>query len=228
MAQRSSCADCHFANPGSPGHLFEWDHSPHGRNNVGCEQCHGGDGTTFESFPAHREILNSRNPASPVNRRNLPHTCGFCHTGQFVAFQKSRHYGLLQGDNDDAPTCSTCHGDVAAHLLSPNALAVRCQKCHREGEPGSHPEFPAQGKTLLETIREVRALLNEAKPLIHRVKDTERQARLEEAYRQAEVPLIEAVRSGHSFVFDALEERREVAHQRAEALLERLANPPEP
>jgi hypothetical protein len=80
----------------------------------------------------------------------------------------------------------------------------------------------------LESIREVRGLLEESDSLIRRVNDRERRARLEEEYRQAEVPLIEAVQSGHSFVFDMLEERREVARQRAETLLERLANPPTP
>jgi hypothetical protein len=225
QAQRSSCADCHFSNPDAPGHLYEWDRSPHGRNDVGCEKCHGGDGTTFESFPAHQEILNSRNPASPVNERNLPATCGVCHTGQFVAFQRSRHYALLQQGNTDGPTCTTCHSEVAAFLLSPSALQSRCANCHSQDGPGGHPEFPGRARALLESIREVRELLNQAQPLIRRVQDPARRASLEADYRQAEVPLIEAIQSGHSFVFDMLEDRREVARQRAEALLERLANP---
>ena len=67
-AQRSRCADCHFATPpDSAGshlgewnrtkHLEDWEMSPHGRNDVGCESCHGGDPATFESFLAHRGIL---------------------------------------------------------------------------------------------------------------------------------------------------------------------------
>ena len=69
---QNRCADCHFANPTAPArdHLQAWDRSAHSRNNIGCEKCHGGDATTFESFQAHRGILNSANPASPVNRRN--------------------------------------------------------------------------------------------------------------------------------------------------------------
>ena len=53
---RSRCADCHFANStaASRWHLSEWDHSAHGRADVGCEGCHGGDPSTFESFLAHR------------------------------------------------------------------------------------------------------------------------------------------------------------------------------
>lgn len=55
---RSNCADCHVANvytaPAS-NHLDEWSRSPHGRNSVGCERCHGGDPGTFERLQAHRD-----------------------------------------------------------------------------------------------------------------------------------------------------------------------------
>jgi hypothetical protein len=97
-AQQSRCADCHFSRPDAPApdHYSDWDRSAHGRNNVGCEKCHGGDATTFEPFVAHGGILNSVNPASPVNRRNLSATCGTCHVGPFVGFQKSQHFALLE------------------------------------------------------------------------------------------------------------------------------------
>ena len=93
-SQQSRCADCHFSRPDAPApdHLSDWDRSAHSSNNVGCEKCHGGDATTFEPFLAHRGILNSTNPASPVNRRNLSATCGTCHAGPFVAFQNSQHF----------------------------------------------------------------------------------------------------------------------------------------
>jgi hypothetical protein len=227
-AQPSRCADCHFANPDAPGawHLADWDHSAHARNGVGCEKCHGGDATTFESFQAHQGILSFRNPASPVHRMNLPRTCGQCHHGAFVAFQKSRHYELLRSGNEDGPTCSTCHGEVGARLLSPRGLEGRCAKCHGPGKENARSDYPPQGKIMLESVESVRALLQEARPIIRRMKDEARRQSFEEAYRQAEVPLIEAVQSGHSFVFDQLEERLAVSRQRAESLLELLVNPP--
>jgi hypothetical protein len=225
FSQQSSCTTCHFSTEDSPGHLFVWDRSPHERNNVGCERCHGGDATSFDLLPAHQGILNRRNPASPINRRNLPNTCGSCHLGPYLAFQSSEHFALLQEGNLDAPVCTTCHSEVAARMLSPDRLEARCKSCHSEGEAGSHPEFPLQARSLLESVREIRALLDEAEPLIRRVKDRERRQRLEEQYQQAEVPLTQAVQSGHSFVFEAIVERREVARRRAEALLEELANP---
>lgn len=227
-AQQSDCADCHFSNPTAPGHLYEWDSSPHGQNKVGCEKCHGGDANTMDSFQAHREILDSGNPASPVNRQNIPKTCGLCHTGPFVAFQSSAHYGLLRDGNRDVPVCTTCHSDVAGQLLSPRALEARCQQCHKTGGVGGHPEFPAQARNLLEQIHEVRDLLKQAQPAIDRVRDKGTRDRLQEEYRQAEVPLIEAVNLGHSFTFASSQERREVARRRTEALMKELDIPAGP
>jgi hypothetical protein len=61
--------------------------------------------------------------------------------------------------------------------------------------------------------------------LVNRVSDKPRRAQLDDAYQQAEVPLIQAVQSGHAFVYDDLKERLSVARQRIEALLGQLANP---
>lgn len=227
-AQDSRCADCHFANPQAdpaPEHLVDWERSAHGRERVGCESCHGGDASTFESFLAHQGILASRNPSSPVHRTNLPRTCGKCHTGPFVAFQRSRHFELLGEGEGEGPTCSTCHGSVAAELLSPRRLEQQCQSCH-----GPEAEFPQpgaglQGRVLLEEAGNVRALLRQASSLIDRVDDEARRRELEEAYEQAQVPLTEAVQSAHAFVFDQMRERLDTARQRAALLLNELANP---
>ena len=81
---RSRCADCHFANPytePAQQHLHRWSLSPHQRADVGCDSCHGGNPDTFESLQAHRGVLSSFNPSSPVHRTQLPVTCGSCHMG---------------------------------------------------------------------------------------------------------------------------------------------------
>jgi hypothetical protein len=61
--------------------------------------------------------------------------------------------------------------------------------------------------------------------LIGRVNDPTRRAQLDEAYQQAEVPLIQAVQAGHQFAYDALRERLADARRRIEALFGELANP---
>jgi hypothetical protein len=224
---QSRCADCHFANPGSVSaiHLSEWDLSGHGRKNVGCERCHGGDPRSFEPFVAHQDILARTSPASPVHPTNLPKTCGTCHTGPLVAFQRSKHYELLRAGNKNGPTCTTCHGEAAGNRLSPKALEGQCATCHGAGKIAPHPEFPARARLADEGLREARALLKDARHAIARVKDTARRASLEQAAQQAEVPIIEATQAGHAFVYDQLDERLTTARARLAALFERLANP---
>jgi hypothetical protein len=226
-AQSGSCVDCHFADPAAPEreHLGDWERSAHGRAGVGCEKCHGGDAASYDAALAHRGIRHSGNAASRVHRRSLPATCGTCHPGPFVHFQKSRHYALLRSGDNRVPTCATCHGAVASALPSPKILEAECQRCH--GPKATAPRVDRAGSTrvLIEGVNESRRMLMTARPLIDRVNDPARQAQLREAYDQAEIPLIEAGRSVHEFVFDNLVERLATARRRLDALLAALANP---
>jgi hypothetical protein len=223
---QSRCADCHFANPTAPrrDHLEEWDRSPHGRNNIGCEKCHGGNDRVFDKLPAHVGIIPAVDRFSPVNRRNLPTTCGRCHVGPFVAFQESTHYKLLQAGNENGPTCSTCHGDADGRLLSPKELASRCDACH-----GPKGVAPREGRSLearrqYEGVKVVREELKLVQSLIKRVTDKPRRAALTEAYDQAQVPVTRALNAGHKFVYDELRDYLATAQERVEALLTKLAN----
>jgi hypothetical protein len=78
---------------------------------------------------------------------------------------------------------------------------------------------------MYEALNESRDLMKSVRPMVNRVNDKARRARLDEAYQQAEVPLIEAVEAGHQFMYDALKERLSVARKRIELLLGQLANP---
>ena len=226
-SQQSRCADCHFSRPEAPNpdHLADWDRSAHSRNNVGCEKCHGGDATTFEPFLAHRNVLNSMNPSSPVNRRNITVTCGTCHAGPFVAFQKSQHFAMLEKGDTRVPVCSTCHGDAGYRRPSARALQTQCAQCHGPNRIAPRPERAEAARTLYDALHESRDLMKSVRSLVNRVSDKPRRTELDEAYQQAEVPLIQAVQAGHEFVYDDLKERLSVARQRIEALLGQLANP---
>lgn len=225
--QVSRCADCHFARPDAPGqnHVSDWDRSPHRRANVGCEACHGGDASTFESFMAHRDIVPPGLPSSPVSRQNLPRTCGACHAGPFVAFQSSRHFELLEGGDRQGPTCSTCHGEAGGRVLSARALEGRCGSCHGPNEVAPRAQRAESVRVLYEQISAVRGQQDLAQSLIRRVRDAARRSELEDAFEQARVPLVQAIDAGHRFVYDQLNERLGVARDRTEALLARLANP---
>ena len=225
--QQSRCADCHFSRSDAPapGHLSEWDRSAHSRNDVGCEKCHGGNATTFESVIAHQGILNSTNPASPVNPRNLPATCGACHAGPYVGFQKSQHFALLKKGDTRGPVCSTCHGAAGFQRPSARAIETQCRQCHGPSGIAPRPERAEAARTLYEALNESRDVMKSARSLVNRTRDKARRAQLDAAYQQAEVPLIQAVHAGHAFVYDDLKERLSLARQRIEALLGAIANP---
>ena len=224
--QAQRCADCHFARPDAPGqdHLADWDRSQHGRNSIGCQNCHDGDASTFEPFLAHRDILSPADPKSPLHATNIPATCGSCHVGPFVSFQDSRHFELLQAGNTRVATCVTCHGAVDGRALSPKALESRCNTCHGPDATAPRAERAAAVRLQYEGLSVVREQLKLANQLIGRVQDTDLRAELEEEYQQAEVPLTRAIESGHKFVYDDLQSNLDLAQTRAEALLSRLAN----
>jgi len=202
IVPKSGCADCHFADLRSPrrDHLEAWDRSPHGRANIGCEKCHGGNPRTFEGLPAHSGIIDPADLKSPVNRRNLPATCGTCHGDALTAFRGSRHYELLQSGSPSGPTCSTCHGEVEGRVLSPKALASECNDCHGPGEQAPRAERAREVREQYETLTAVRQDMKLAQSLIKRVDDKKRRASLTEAYQQTEVPLRRAIDAGHQFV----------------------------
>jgi len=224
--QASRCADCHFAqnNVPAPDHLFDWDRSPHARNNVGCEKCHDGNSTVFEAALAHRGILNSGNAKSPVNRANLPATCGGCHVGPFVAFQDTRHFELLKTGDSHGPTCSTCHDAVAGNLLSPAALEKQCSHCHGAKEVAPRAERARNARAMYESLNAVREQLKLANTMIKKVDDKTRRASLLDEYEQASVPMTRAINAGHKFVYAELDEHLKIAQVRVEKLMSRIAN----
>ena len=226
-AQESRCADCHFSNGSTAwSHLSQWDLSRHGRNDVGCESCHGGDASTFDIRKAHDGIRNGSHPASPTNYLNLPKTCGACHQEALEAFRKSRHFELLEEGQMDAPSCSTCHTDVGAFTLSSRGLERTCKSCHGERKWEPAPERPRIARSLHADLVEVKKLARSARRLIRKVKPAERRAQLELELQAVETPLHEAIAAAHSFNFDGATERAGVARERIDRLLEKLVQSP--
>ncbi len=106
--------------------LKEFETSVHGRPGphsaapiATYQSCHG---------PAHAMAAHT-DPASPVAKRNLPATCGSCHSNPAYlaehaipfarpveAYQLSVHGRAVAAGNDKAATCSDCHG---AHDILP-------------------------------------------------------------------------------------------------------------
>jgi hypothetical protein len=90
-----------------------------------CTSCH----------TAHGELPKS-DPASSVNPRNIPTTCGRCHHGIQEQFQQSIHATLVGKTRKALPVCSDCH---SAHTISRTdatgfklEIMVKCGRCHED------------------------------------------------------------------------------------------------
>jgi cytochrome b subunit of formate dehydrogenase len=110
-----------------------------------CRDCHGN---------AH-ELLNYRNPNSPVYRSNQPQTCGRCHSNTeemekfhlrqrnpIVSYENSVHgIAMLQKKEINAAVCTDCHGSHDLHKsTNPSSklywqnVPNTCGKCHENVE----------------------------------------------------------------------------------------------
>lgn len=138
-----NCASCH------EDQVKAYAKSVHGlamqkgmADSATCKSCHGS---------AH-QILSSGAPASPVNSKNLPDTCGACHSNpDFLAKHKipfakpveayrlSVHGREVAKGNASAASCSNCHG---SHDILPSSdpkakvnranVAETCGVCHSD------------------------------------------------------------------------------------------------
>lgn len=153
------CARCHSDaklmgrfNPAMPTDQFaKYKESHHGRalleegkpGAAQCVSCHGVHG-----------IQSASNPASSVNAKRVPETCGKCHsdaklmkdvklddgspmpTDQFDEYRKSVHgRALLEEGDTGAPACNDCHGNHAAAPAEVSSVAQICRTCHaRNGD----------------------------------------------------------------------------------------------
>ena len=110
--------------------------------NPTCSSCHG---------PVHK-ILSAQDALSPVAKRNLPDTCGSCHSNpDFLAhhqipfahpveaYKLSIHGRAVNAGNEQAASCSDCHGNHAIYApRDPHSkinhwnVPKTCGACHTE------------------------------------------------------------------------------------------------
>ncbi|OGL47644.1 MAG: hypothetical protein A2161_19935 [Candidatus Schekmanbacteria bacterium RBG_13_48_7] len=137
-----SCQKCHRIESQI---YLESDHGKAVREGItdaaSCKTCHG----------QHHNILSFRDPASPVNRLNIPGTCAGCHDDD-VKMQPYRlseqhpyqsYLTSIHGDAfikrklSNAAVCTDCHGSHDLHsAVNPVSKIYRlnivdtCGKCH--------------------------------------------------------------------------------------------------
>jgi hypothetical protein len=113
--------------------ITEYQESIHGKGllksgltvTATCTNCHTAHG-----------ILPRTDPASSVNPKNVPATCGQCHHGIQEQFQKSVHATEVGHTKKDLPVCNDCHSahsikraDEAGFRLE---IMSKCGRCHEE------------------------------------------------------------------------------------------------
>ncbi len=146
------CTTCHQANEqaglADPAHATRFTDGRHGglgilgdnEDGPGCPECHG----------AH-DTRRPDDPQSRVHRRNLPDTCATCHADRRVTsehglpattvtlYRESVHGRLQAEGQQDAATCSDCHG---VHVILPASdprsgvnrhnVPHTCAQCHED------------------------------------------------------------------------------------------------
>jgi len=155
-APENSCDACH----GNPDFLVtnkqlydyyqEWSRSVHRQEEVGCDDCHGGDAEEADKDKAHAEGVSASNPASGIHYKNIPETCGGCHEAVFEGFTTSVHFEHVEKKKGEqqGPTCVTCHGAIDSEVLDVSTVAEACARCHNE-ETENHPDHPEKARAIL-------------------------------------------------------------------------------
>ncbi|MGA1874441.1 MAG: hypothetical protein ACMUIA_02415 [bacterium] len=126
----------------------QWQESVHGKNNVTCPACHGGDPSSF-----NKPKIKGTGYLGKPSRIDIPEFCSRCHanpswmrqynkrTDQFSQYKTSKHgKGLFQNNDTKVATCVDCHGkhNIAgvndpASLANHKNIAETCATCH--GDP---------------------------------------------------------------------------------------------
>jgi uncharacterized protein with PIN domain len=89
---------------------------------TGCHTAHG--------------VLPRSDPASSVNRANVPQTCGRCHHGIQEQFEQSLHHTLLGKTDKELPVCNDCHSAHTIRRADADGFKLdimqKCGRCHGE------------------------------------------------------------------------------------------------
>ena len=93
-----------------------------------CTDCHGS-----------HEILAANDARSPINKFNVPATCGKCHGQVQGVYMQSIHGQAVLRGNWLAPVCTDCHGihtimatsNPNSSVSGQNLSSAACTRCHQ-------------------------------------------------------------------------------------------------
>jgi formate-dependent nitrite reductase cytochrome c552 subunit len=143
-ASGNGCINCH-SNPDfyvqdRKLYTYYQDYitSPHKAAGLTCDFCHGGDPAAAGKDIAHQSILKITDPASKLYYRNLPETCGSCHSDKLAQFKQSKHFNALMHE-ESAPSCTTCHSAMRPRPHYRDIVKQSCRTCHFGENPRNLP-----------------------------------------------------------------------------------------
>jgi hypothetical protein len=160
LTEQPHCTGCHADLPNDPewAHSYDdWADSLHASFDISCVNCHGGDSEAEVAEEAHTGMILTgvANPRANRYRLVISEGCGNCHPNEIAGFRVSPHYRALQAGKH-AADCTTCHGAVGSHVLTPQTITATCRRCHTAEAPGT---TVGVAQTLLEYTRRVRMAL---------------------------------------------------------------------
>ncbi len=122
---KPDCASCHSSEGRDYARGVHGQEKSHGNSSApDCGTCHGA---------AHEAV----SPESEAFRKNVPDTCGMCHSDVADQYKSSVHGKALASGVTSAPVCTDCHGEHsilrpsnAASTVNPNHIRDTCGQCH--------------------------------------------------------------------------------------------------
>ncbi|UCD63904.1 MAG: hypothetical protein JSW34_00320 [Candidatus Zixiibacteriota bacterium] len=94
-----------------------------------CDDCHG-----------MHNLKKASDPASMVNKMNIPSTCSKCHNDIYIQYNRGIHGKALALGILDSPNCADCHGEheileidnPGSPVNASNLSDYVCGKCHND------------------------------------------------------------------------------------------------
>lgn len=131
----------------------QWSDSDHSKYYVTCDTCHGGDPSAKTASEAHSSMKNITDSNSPTNFKNIPETCGKCHSEELDHFKNTMHYQRLRTE-ERAPSCTTCHKPHTFKVLKSSELLPLCSICHNQKDQIASANIPKDAKDALDKQKE--------------------------------------------------------------------------
>ena len=174
----NTCFECHVELGDDHTVTAEdWRKSVHGKAEVGCADCHGGDPRTDEM---NLSMTPDAGYLGAPRRAIIPEICGGCHsdvermrqynlpTDQYAKYVESVHGAKIKEGDTQVAICSDCHGshdvkkasDPAADVYPLNIPAL-CAQCHADAELMEPYGIPTDQYDLYKESIHGQVLLNE-------------------------------------------------------------------